>query len=97
MQFLMLLSNIRFTFHENQVSMVEIFKCKGILICDANYVGYPRIGFAFFLIGFAYELVPTLFSLVPSRSRRALSIPLFTFFSSPFLPGEKCKKLLKIA
>ena len=32
MQLLMLMSNIRFIFHENQVSMVEIFACKGILM-----------------------------------------------------------------
>jgi hypothetical protein len=36
MQFLMLIPNIRFILHENQVLMVEIFKYKGILTYDAE-------------------------------------------------------------
>ena len=36
MQFFVLISNIRFILHENQVLMSEIFECKGILMYDAK-------------------------------------------------------------
>ena len=36
MQFVMLISNIRFVLHENQVFMSEIFECKGILMYHAK-------------------------------------------------------------
>jgi hypothetical protein len=37
MQFLMLIPNIRFILHENQVLMVQTFRYKGILTYDAKH------------------------------------------------------------
>ncbi len=52
-------------------------------------VGYLRLGFEYFSEGFAPTLVPTQLALASSRSWRALSIPLVTFFWEPSHPWEK--------
>jgi hypothetical protein len=64
------------------------------VIVDLQYVGYLSSGFEYFLSGFAQELVPIRPTLVPSRTRRALSIPLFTFPNRPLphLAPLKCQK-----
>ncbi len=54
-------------------------------------VEYLSSGFEYFLSGFAQELVPIRPTLVPGRTRRALSIPLFTFPNRPSLPSENTK------
>jgi hypothetical protein len=45
----------------------------------------------YFLSGFVHELATIRPTLVPSRTRRALSIPLFTFPIKPPLTPLKCK------
>ena len=54
-------------------------------------VRYLSSGFEYFLNRFAWELVPMGPTLVPDRTRRALSIPLITFFDRCFLPHKNCK------
>ncbi len=45
----------------------------------------------YFFSGFAHELTPIRPTLAPSRTRQALSIPLFTFSIRPALVLQKCQ------
>jgi hypothetical protein len=50
----------------------------------------------YFLAGFVYDLIQIKTTLAPSRTRRALSTPLFTFRNRPPLAPLKCQILWKI-